>query len=320
MSTYPRSCTVAILSTMNAHLKSASALARAQEALDRIVVGKPDRIRLALCCVLAGGHLLLEDAPGMGKTTLAHSLGAVLGLAFKRVQFTADLLPADVLGVSIFDPATRAFAFHQGPVFTQLLLADEINRATPKTQSALLEAMAEGQVTVDGMLHALPKPFFVVATQNPRHQIGTFPLPESQMDRFLMRLSLGFPDRAAERRLLTEDPRTVLLDNQSAILTADDVLVAQQAARAVRIAPPLIDYLQDLLAASRAVPELGGGFSPRAGLALLMATRAYALLAGRPHAVPEDVQAVAVAVLAHRADIGDAEQHVRALLERVAIP
>ncbi|MDA8361539.1 MAG: MoxR family ATPase [Gammaproteobacteria bacterium] len=306
---------------MNAHpQQSASVLARAQEALDGIIVGKAEQVRLALCCLIAGGHLLLEDAPGMGKTTLAHGLGAVLGLEFKRVQFTADLLPADVLGVSIFDPASRQFAFHRGPVFTQLLLADEINRATPKTQSALLEAMAEGQVTIDGTLHLLPKPFFVVATQNPRHQIGTFPLPESQMDRFLMRLDLGFPDRAAERRLLTEDPRRIVLDRQPAILSAAEVGQAQEAVRAVRVAAPLIDYLQDLLAASRTASGLSGGFSPRAGLGLLLATRAYALLAGRSHALPEDLQAVAVAVLAHRVEAADASQQVRALLERVAVP
>ncbi|MDA8389417.1 MAG: MoxR family ATPase [Gammaproteobacteria bacterium] len=321
MATLPATGQARYTPSMNAHpQQAASALARAQEALDGIIVGKPERVRLALCCLIAGGHLLLEDAPGMGKTTLAHGLGAVLGLEFHRIQFTADLLPADVLGVSIFDPASRQFAFHRGPIFTQLLLADEINRATPKTQSALLEAMAEGQVTVDGTLHLLPKPFFVVATQNPRHQIGTFPLPESQMDRFLMRLDLGFPDRAAERRLLTEDPRQMLLDKQPAILAAADVAQAQEATRAVHVAAPLVDYLQDLLAASRTAPELGGGFSPRAGLGLLMATRAHALLAGRGHAVPEDLQAVAPAVLAHRVEVGDAGQQVRALLERVPVP
>ncbi len=305
---------------MNAHLQSASVLSRAQRALDDIVVGKPERVRLALCCLLAGGHLLLEDAPGMGKTTLAHGLGAVLGLDVKRVQFTADLLPADVVGVSIFDPQTRQFAFHRGPVFAQLLLADEINRATPKTQSALLEAMAENQVTVDGAVHPLPQPFFVVATQNPRHQIGTFPLPESQMDRFLMRLDLGFPDRAAERRLLTEDPRRTMLDRQVAVLSAEQVAQAQKAAQAVQVAGALIDYLQDLLAASRAMPEMNGGFSPRAGLGLLMATRAYALLAGRGYALPEDLQAVAPAVLAHRLEANDAQPLVRTLLDRVAVP
>jgi len=295
-------------------------LASAQAALETILIGKTESVRLALCCLLAGGHLLLEDVPGVGKTTLAHGLHAVLGLSFNRVQFTADLLPADILGVSIFEPETRGFSFHRGPVFTQLLLADEINRATPKTQSALLEALAEGQVTVDGVLHGLPQPFFVVATQNPHHQIGTFALPESQLDRFLMRLTLGYPDRAAEREILKGGDRQALARTQMAILSPADLLVLRTKVASVHVADPLLDYIQDLLGASRAMSLWGGGFSPRAGLGLLAATRALALLSGRDHALPEDTQAVAVAVLAHRLAISDPEREVRRLIETVAVP
>lgn len=295
-------------------------LAAVLAALETLIVGKPEVIRLALCCLLAGGHLLLEDVPGVGKTTLATALGRVLGLSFKRLQFTADLLPADIVGVSIFDPDTRRFTFHRGPLFTELLLADEINRATPKTQSALLEALAEGQVTVDGTAHPLPQPFFVVATQNPHHQIGTFALPESQLDRFLMRLQLGYPDRAAERALLTGDDRRVLLRAQAPLWTPVDVIAYQARVRTIHVATPLIDYLQDILITSRVNPELNGGFSPRAGLNLLMAARAHALLDNRTCAIPEDIQAVAVAVLAHRLTNPDAVHHVENLLERVAIP
>ena len=297
----------------------AALLAPACEALGAILVGKSRQVRLALCCLLGGGHLLIEDVPGVGKTTLAHGLNAVLGLEFKRLQFTADLLPADVLGVSIFDPERRGFAFHKGPIFTQLLLADEINRATPKTQSALLEALAEGQVTIDGVRHALPQPFFVIATQNPHHQIGTFPLPESQLDRFLMRLSLGFPDRGAERTILLGRNRRACAD-EPPILGPSELLALRAAAQTVRVADPLLDYIQDLLGASRALPDFGGGFSPRAGLGLMSATRACALLAGRDYALPEDVQEVAIAVLAHRLGLADGEDAVRRLLETVAVP
>ncbi|MHB8414330.1 MAG: AAA family ATPase [Acidiferrobacteraceae bacterium] len=291
-----------------------------QSAIERIVLGKTAQVRLALCCLLAGGHLLLEDIPGVGKTTLARALGAVLGLRLGRLQFTADLLPADVIGVSIFDPETRHFAFHQGPLFTELLLADEINRATPKTQSALLEAMAEGQVTVDGVAHPLPQPFFVVATQNPKHQIGTFPLPESQLDRFLMRISLGYTDRGAERILLLGDDRRLLLKAQAPLASSGKVLALRALASKVHASGALLDYVQDLLAATRSAPALAGGASPRAGLGLLAAARAYALLSGRAHVLPEDVQAVAVAVLAHRIDVIDAEREVLHLLETVAVP
>ncbi len=305
---------------MDSLISPAALIAPAQAALENILVGKRPQIRLALCCLFAGGHLLLEDVPGVGKTTLAYGLHAVLGLDFKRLQFTADLLPADVLGVSIFDPETRVFTFHKGPVFTQLLLADEINRATPKTQSALLEALAEGQVTVDGVLYHLPRPFCVVATQNPHHQIGTFALPESQLDRFLMRLTLGFPDRAAEREILVGGDRQTLARSQPPLLAPADVLAIREQVGRVRVAGPLLDYIQDLLAASRAAPEWGGGFSPRAGLGLLAATRAFALLDGRDYALPEDTQAVAPAVLAHRLNVGDPDREVRRLLETVAVP
>ena len=305
---------------MDTPLSHTTSLALAQAALETILVGKTGSVRLALCCALAGGHLLLEDVPGVGKTTLAYGLQAVLGLAFKRLQFTADLLPADVIGVSIFDPEARGFSFHKGPIFTQLLLADEINRATPKTQSALLEALAEGQVTVDGVPHRLPQPFFVVATQNPHHQVGTFRLPESQMDRFLMRLTLGYPDRAAERQILTGGDRQAMARQQAPLLTAADLVALRAQVRAVRCAEGLLDYIQDLLAASRARPDWGGGFSPRAGLALRDAARAHAVLEERDYVLPEDVQAVAVAVLAHRLPAGDPEREVRALLETVAVP
>nr|WP_297375553.1 MoxR family ATPase [Acidiferrobacter sp.] len=311
---------VPILGVVDTPTSHHTGLALAQAALETILVGKTECVRLALCCALAGGHLLLEDVPGVGKTTLAYGLHAVLGLTFTRLQFTADLLPADVIGVSIFDPEARGFSFHKGPVFTELLLADEINRATPKTQSALLEALAEGQVTVDGVPHRLPQPFFVVATQNPHQQIGTFALPESQMDRFLMRLTLGYPDRAAERQILAGGDRQAMARQQPALLTGTDLLALRARVRAVRCSEALLDYIQDLLAASRAWPDWGSGFSPRAGLALRDAARAHAVLEGRDYVLPEDAQAVAVAVLAHRLPTADAEREVRRLLEAVAVP
>ncbi|MBE2286917.1 MAG: AAA family ATPase [Prosthecobacter sp.] len=267
------------------------------QRVSEIILGKEDVVRLAVTCLLARGHLLFEDQPGVGKTMLSQSLAQALGLGFRRVQFTSDLLPADILGASIYDRDTAAFHFHRGPVFTQVLLADEINRATPKTQSALLEAMEEGKVTADGATHALPEPFFVIATQNPSTQIGTFMLPESQMDRFLMRLALGVPDRNAERALLEGQERREMLRGMQAAMSLLELQQLQTWTRAVHASPALLDYLQDLLASSRVQ---GHGLSPRAGLALLAASRAWALLRGRAMVLPEDIQAVAVPVMGHR--------------------
>lgn len=268
--------------------------------LEQIILGKKPALTLALSCLLARGHLLIEDIPGVGKTTLAHALASVLGLRFQRVQFTSDLLPADIIGVSIYDRESSRFCFHPGPVFAQVLLADEINRASPKTQSALLEAMAEGQVTVDGTSHLLPQPFFVIATQNPLQQIGAFPLPESQLDRFLMRLELGYPDSQAERELLQGQDRRDLLAGQAALISVAGLLAAQQATRLVHVSPALLDYVQLLVAATRSHPELAWGLSPRAALGLVAAGRAYAWLAGRDLVIPEDVQAVFPAIAGHR--------------------
>lgn len=267
------------------------------QRVSRIILGKEDVVRLAVTCLLARGHLLFEDQPGVGKTMLSQALAQALGLGFRRVQFTSDLLPADILGASVYDRDTAAFHFHRGPVFTQVLLADEINRATPKTQSALLEAMEEGKVTADGSTHPLPEPFFVIATQNPSTQVGTFMLPESQLDRFLMRLALGVPDRGAERALLEGQERRELLRALEPAMSMVELQQLQNQARAVHAAPALLDYLQDLLAASRAQ---GHGLSPRAGLAVLAASRAWALLSGRAMVLPEDIQAVAVPVMGHR--------------------
>lgn len=265
-----------------------------------IVVGKDLQIRQALVCLLAGGHLLIEDVPGVGKTTLAHALAISLGLQFNRQQFTSDLLPADVVGISIFDREKNGFVFHPGPIFTQVLLADEINRATPKTQSALLEAMEEHQVTSDGMTRDLPEPFFVIATQNPSHQIGTFPLPESQMDRFLMCLSLGYPDAAAERALLMGEDRRTLLKAMRMAMQPADLIAARAELKKIHVAPTLIDYVQALALASRQNGMFAEGLSPRATIALLQAARAWAAMEGRNHVIPEDVQAVLVPVTAHR--------------------
>ncbi len=269
-------------------------------AVSQVILGKEQAIRLAVATLLARGHLLFEDLPGVGKTTLAMALARCLGLQFRRVQFTSDLLPADIIGASIFDKASSNFLFKPGPLFTQVLLADEINRATPKTQSALLEAMEESQVSVDGQTHALPAPFFVIATQNPLSSSGTFHLPESQLDRFLMRLELGRPDRAAERALLIGEERRDMLHNLPATLSPGELVSMQRLARAGHTSPALLDYVQDLLEASR---QHGHGLSPRAGLALVAAARAWALLDGRDVVLPEDVQATAAHVMAHRLDL-----------------
>lgn len=266
----------------------------------QVIVGKELQIRQSLTCLLAGGHLLLEDLPGVGKTTLSHALAQSLGLKFNRVQFTSDLLPADVAGVSIYERELNAFNFHPGPIFTQVLLADEINRATPKTQSGLLEAMEERQVSADGVTRPLPEPFFVIATQNPTHQVGTFPLPESQLDRFLMCISLGYPDAAAERALLMGEDRRQMLKHLGPAMNPAELQAAQQGLRQIHAAPALIDYVQALAQASRQNGFFAEGLSPRAALALLQAARAWAALEGRDHALPEDVQAVLVPVCAHR--------------------
>ncbi|HEX8883941.1 MAG TPA: MoxR family ATPase [Noviherbaspirillum sp.] len=265
-----------------------------------VIVGKEMQIRQALVCLLAGGHLLIEDVPGVGKTTLAHALATSLGLKFNRVQFTSDLLPADVVGISVFDREKNGFSFHPGPVFTQVLLADEINRATPKTQSALLEAMEERQVSADGMTRELPDPFFVIATQNPTHQIGTFQLPESQLDRFLMCLSLGYPDAAAERALLMGEDRRAMVKAMRPAMSPGELADARAGLRDVHASAALVSYVQALVQASRQGGLFAEGLSPRAAIALLQAARAWAALEGRNHVLPEDVQAVLLPVAAHR--------------------
>jgi MoxR-like ATPase len=295
------------------------------DTLGSIVVGKQAPLKLALTCLLARGHLLIEDIPGVGKSTLAQALAATLGLQYARVQFTSDLLPADVLGVSIFDPSTHAFRFHSGPIFHSIVLADEINRAPPKTQSALLEAMEERQVSIDGNTRPLPDPFFVIATQNPAEQIGAYPLPESQLDRFLMTIELGYPEPAAERDLLLSGDRRVRIAELAPCADAATLIAWQREAAAVHVAPALLDYVQALLAASRGAAATTGahrGLSPRAGLLLVAASRAWALLAGRPMVLPEDVQAVFPAIAGHRL-AGSARAggpQAKALLRAVPLP
>ncbi|MDG4550534.1 MAG: AAA family ATPase [Candidatus Contendobacter sp.] len=283
-------------------------LDQAVQQVGTTILGKERAIRLAVSCLLARGHLLIEDLPGMGKTTLAHALACCLGLQYQRIQFTSDLLPADILGAAVYERQRETFVFHPGPIFAQLILADEINRATPKTQSALLEAMEEGQVTIEGETRKLPEPFFVIATQNPAYQIGTFPLPESQLDRFLMRIELGYPDAQAERLLLEGEDRRDVLARLPVCLTPEQLREAQARVAGVHAAPPLLDYVQGLLAFSRQSSLFRGGLSPRAGLALLRAARAWALLHRRGHVLPEDVQAVLPAVVGHRLYPG--EEHL----------
>lgn len=304
---------------------AAAALGQIVAQVDKIILGKTDTIRLALSCLLARGHLLIEDVPGVGKTTLAHTLAKVLGLHFSRIQFTSDLLPADILGVSVYDTDTQSFRFHPGPIFASVVLADEINRATPKAQSALLEAMEEHQVTAEGETHALPQPFFVIATQNPRHQIGTFPLPESQFDRFLMRLNIGFPNREAERELLRASDRRTMLESLTPTIDAHRFTALQRAVDRVVCSDALLDYVQALLDATRVAGWLMHGLSPRAGLSLVRAARAWALLSARDLVLPEDVQAVAPAVFGHRLQPAsnegdDGNEMVERLLRSVAIP
>ncbi|MGE8504603.1 MAG: AAA family ATPase [Pseudomonas sp.] len=270
------------------------------DAVNEVVLGKEAQVRLALTCLLARGHLLIEDLPGMGKTTLSHALARVLGLSFQRIQFTSDLLPGDILGTSVFDKDSGQFVFHPGPIFAELVLADEINRTTPKSQSALLEAMEEGQVTIEGATRPLPEPFFVIATQNPVSSGGTFALPESQLDRFLMRLSLGYPAQAAERALLLGDARRDLLPRMESILDHAELARLQAQVPKVRASDALIDYVLRLVEATRSQPQFAWGLSPRASLALLAAARAWALLAERDYVIPEDVQAVLPSVVGHR--------------------
>ncbi len=294
--------------------------------INRIILGKERPIRLSLACLLARGHLLIEDLPGVGKTTLAHVLARVLGLDFQRIQFTSDMLPADILGISIFDRDSGAFQFHPGPIFTQVVLADEINRATPKAQSALLEAMEERQVTAEGKTRPLPQPFFVIATQNPTHQIGTFPLPESQLDRFLLKIELGYPDPAAERELLAGADRQQMVASLSARIDPKILIELQDRTRAVHASAALINYVQALAAHTRTSPHWQAGLSPRACLALLAVARAWALLDGRDHVLPEDVQSVLPGIVAHRLrpldDTArtDADAVAAALIEAVPLP
>ena len=303
------------------------AVSSVADQLNQVILGKDRQIRLALACLLARGHLLIEDLPGVGKTTLAHALATSLGLRFQRVQFTSDLLPADILGVSVFNRESSQFEFHAGPVFTNVVLADEVNRATPRAQSALLEAMEENQVTVEGETRPLPKPFFVIATQNPSYQIGTFPLPESQLDRFLMRLELGYPDSRAERELLSGTDRRDLLARLQPQLDGDALIRMQSEVQAVHASAALLDYVQALVRHTRSSPDFAHGLSPRAALALLQAGRAWAYMADRDHVLPEDLQAVMSAVVGHRLAPGQStdshgrsESLVEKLLIDVAIP
>ncbi|HCV96158.1 MAG TPA: ATPase [Stenotrophomonas sp.] len=299
------------------------ALRSAQDQVNGLVLGKAHEVRLAFVALLSGGHLLIEDLPGLGKTTLAHAMASSLGLGFQRVQFTSDLLPADVLGVSVYEAASRQFQFHPGPVFTHVLLADEINRAPPRTQSALLEAMAEQQVTLDGVTHPLPDPFFVIATQNPVDLSGTFPLPDSQLDRFLLRLALGYPNAESERELLRGTDRRHLIAQATARLDEDQVRTLREAARQVHASDALVHYVQALLTRSRQHAGVRVGLSPRAGLALLRAAKAHALLLGRAHVVPEDVQTLFVAVAGHRlvpeAEASNGPALARAILQTVPV-
>ncbi|MBL1142109.1 MAG: MoxR family ATPase [Proteobacteria bacterium] len=303
-----------------------SNITKAIDVISQIILGKENSIRLAIACLIARGHLLIEDTPGVGKTTLSHTLAKALGLDYQRIQFTSDLLPADILGVSVYNRDTSKFDFHQGPVFTNVILADEINRATPRTQSALLEAMAEYQVTVEGETRDLPKPFFVIATQNPSNQIGTFPLPESQLDRFLMRIELGYPDNIAERELLKGKNRKDLLEEVQAVLTAEELIKLQKQLDSVHVSDALLDYVQSLMEFSRSSGNYIHGLSPRAGIAILSAAKAWALISSHQHVLPEDVQMVLPSVIGHRLnflyDVTDKQalQPAEHLIRNVPIP
>jgi MoxR-like ATPase len=288
---------------------------------NQVILGKERQIRLAVCCLLAHGHLLIEDIPGVGKTTLAHTLAKLLGMNYQRIQFTSDILPADIIGASVFDGKNHEFKFHPGPIFNQMVLADEINRSTPKAQSALLEAMEEHQVTVEGVTYQLPEPFFVIATQNPSHQIGTFPLPESQLDRFLMRIELGYPDPKSERQLLTGVNRHSLISSLSTQLTPQQLQNLQQAITEVHVSNALLDYCQAIINFTRESPEYHCGLSPRAGLALLTAAKAWTFMDQRDAVIPEDIQAVLASVAGHRLRSGnnDSIAIVAPILAKVAV-
>ncbi|HTN33335.1 MAG TPA: AAA family ATPase [Marinobacter sp.] len=290
--------------------------------LNKILLGKEQQLRLAVCGLLARGHLLIEDIPGMGKTTLAHALAKAMGLSYQRIQFTNDLLPADVLGYSMYDKEAGALIFHPGPIFAQVVLADEINRASPRTQSALLEAMEERQVSIEGETRPLPQPFFVIATQNPAEQGGTYPLPESQLDRFLMRIRLGYPDPAAERELLEGEDRRAITDRLQPLVTHTELVQLQAAVDQIKTSPALLDYVQRLLEQSRRMPGLLYGLSPRAGLGLLRAAKAWAFMEGRQHVLPDDIQTVFGAVGEHRLEQGETGKstgRVRQLLTTVSV-
>lgn len=292
-------------------------------SINNVILGKQHPIKLALTCLLARGHLLIEDLPGVGKTTLAHTIASTLGLTFQRIQFTSDMLPADIIGVSVFERDSGRFNFHPGPIFTQLILADEVNRASPRTQSALLEAMEEQQVTVEGTTHSLSSPFFVIATQNPANQIGTFPLPESQLDRFLMRIELGYPDAKAERALLLGQDRRQLLRDLQAVVSVEDLLTLQEQVTEIHVSNALVDYVQRILSHTRDSGHYHSGLSPRAGLGLLRAGQAWAMLEGRDHVLPEDIQAVLPSIVSHRLqrrEEDSPEDWVDQLIHQVAIP
>jgi MoxR-like ATPase len=298
-----------------------NAIQQLLDSANQIILGKPRQVRLALCCLLARGHLLIEDIPGVGKTTLAHTLAKLLGLNYQRIQFTSDILPADIIGASVFDAKNHEFKFHPGPVFNQMVLADEINRATPKAQSALLEAMEEHQVSVEGKTYPLPRPFFVIATQNPSHQLGTFPLPESQLDRFLMRIELGYPDHQAERQLLTGQSRHSLFESLPVRLPPEQLHGIQQAVMTVHVSAALLDYCQGIINFTRESSEYHCGLSPRAGLALLTAAKAWAFMDQRDAVIPEDLQAVLAAVAGHRLRAGNSQSEaiVAPILANVAV-
>lgn len=306
----------------------ANRLDRLNEAVatvNNIILGKEDKVKLAFSCLLARGHLLIEDLPGVGKTTLAHALATVLGSRYQRIQFTSDLLPADILGISIYRRDQEKFEFHPGPIFAELVLADEINRATPKAQSALLEAMAEGQVTIESQTYILPKPFFVIATQNPLDLAGTFPLPDSQLDRFLLSISLGFPDPAVERELLTARDRASVLKETQPSLSSEDVLELHQDSQQVHVSESLLDYVQALLAETRNNRWFETGLSPRAGIAFLQCCRAFAFMDGRDFVTPDDVKAVFPALARHRMTLphgmeNSVDEQITGLLNQVAIP